>query len=163
MTRTAHQRLFRVNCHAGPVVSGSKVKVRPATKALVGVRELRHKVGLDVFPLRAFMNSTVCEQHCCLVASSSSAVDVSLPERALVCNPNVQCFSIPDIQGLGHAQANRNFGLMLAASLADVGVCYAYPSLAELAVAKAYVPCVALMLCRLIASLNHARTSRIRN
>eukprot|EP00667_Euglena_gracilis_P014287 EG_transcript_14778 len=37
--------------------------------------------------------------------------------------------SVPDVEGLGHAQANRNFGLMLAASLWDAGVCYAYAPL----------------------------------
>jgi hypothetical protein len=40
--------------------------------------------------------------------------------------------SVPDIEGLGHAQANRNLGMMLAASLADTGICYSYSPLNEL-------------------------------
>ena len=39
--------------------------------------------------------------------------------------------SIPDLEGLGHAQANRDFGFLLAATLTDLGVCFALPRLNE--------------------------------
>uniref|UniRef100_A0A7S1JD78 Uncharacterized protein n=2 Tax=Eutreptiella gymnastica TaxID=73025 RepID=A0A7S1JD78_9EUGL len=35
----------------------------------------------------------------------------------------------PDAQGLGHAHANRNTALLIALELADLGVCYAHPSI----------------------------------
>ena len=33
----------------------------------------------------------------------------------------------PDVQGLGHAHANRDTALQVALALADIGVCYAHP------------------------------------
>eukprot|EP01012_Entosiphon_sulcatum_P007425 TRINITY_DN13773_c0_g1_i2.p1 TRINITY_DN13773_c0_g1~~TRINITY_DN13773_c0_g1_i2.p1 ORF type:complete len:404 (-),score=28.49 TRINITY_DN13773_c0_g1_i2:8-1219(-) len=37
----------------------------------------------------------------------------------------------PDLQGLGHAQANRNYGLLVAGLLGEEGVCFANPMLSD--------------------------------